>query len=197
MTYTILFSLDNRHFNLTNIKISEKRRFHYQLGDTIYVYEATLKQVTSEPTAKSTGSGVVTVKALRTSYNADIVCNIAKKSIRNTIKAKIEEIAGTNHKEWCVQSHRSHTHQGTKHHCIFEINKETKKHKFVDDYGEDYTAADEMCQSMNNFRTPDMPVYFCVRCLEPEEFEYIENYNPFLTAIVETKTMGGTPCRRH
>jgi len=77
---------------------------------------------------------------------------------------------------------------GTKHHCIFEINKETKKHKFVDDYGEDYTAADEMCQSMNNFRTPDMPVYFCVRCLEQEEFEHIENYNPFLTAIVITKT---------
>ena len=79
--------------------------------------------------------------------------------------------------------------EGAKHHCIFEINKETKKHKFVDDYGEDYTAADEMCQSMNNFRTPDMPVYFCVRCLEQEEFEHIENYNPFLTAIAVTKTM--------
>lgn len=73
--------------------------------------------------------------------------------------------------------------EGTKHHCIFEINKETKKHKFVDDYGEDYTAADEMCQSMNNFRTPDMPVYFCVRCLEQEEFEHIENYSPFISAI--------------
>lgn len=34
----------------------------------------------------------------------------------------------------------------------------------------------------------DMPVYFCVRCLEQEEFEHIENYNPFLTAIVVTKT---------
>ena len=79
--------------------------------------------------------------------------------------------------------------EGAKHHCIFEINKETKKHKFVDDYGEDYTAADEMCQSMNNFRTPDMPVYFCVRCLEQEEFEHIDNYNPFLTARVVMKTM--------
>lgn len=77
---------------------------------------------------------------------------------------------------------------GPKHHCIFEINKETKKHKYVDDYGEDYDAADDMCQSMNNFRTPDMPVYFCVRCLEQEEFEHIENYSPFLTAIVITKT---------
>ena len=72
---------------------------------------------------------------------------------------------------------------GPKHHCIFEINKETKKHKFVDDYGEDYTAADEMCQSMNNFRTSDMPVYFCVRCLEQEEFDDIENYSPFISAI--------------
>ena len=36
---------------------------------------------------------------------------------------------------------------------------------------------------MNNFRTPDMPVYFCVRCLEQEEFEHIENYNPILSTI--------------
>ena len=86
------------------------------------------------------------------------------------------------------KSQKEELFSGTKHHCIFEINKETKKHKFVDDYGENYTAADEMCQSMNNFRTPDMPVYFCVRCLEQEEFEHIENYNPFLTAIVITET---------
>ena len=84
--------------------------------------------------------------------------------------------------------------EGAKHHCIFEIShpnkhSENTQTRFVDDYGEDYTAADEMRQSMNNFRTPDMPVYFCVRCLEQEEFEHIENYNPFLTAIVVTKTM--------
>ena len=72
---------------------------------------------------------------------------------------------------------------GPKHYCIFEINKETKKHKFVDDYGEDYTAADDMCQSMNNFRTPDMPVYFCVRCLTQEEFDDIENYSPIIGII--------------
>ena len=46
-----------------------------------------------------------------------------------------------------------------------------------------------MNRTVNNFRTPDMPVYFCVRCLEQEEFEHIENYNPFLTAVVITKTM--------
>ena len=78
-TYTILFSLDNRHFNLTNIKIGEKRRFHYQLGDTIYVYEATLKQVTSEPTAEHTGTGFVRIKSLRTSFDKVLVCGIAKK----------------------------------------------------------------------------------------------------------------------
>lgn len=73
--------------------------------------------------------------------------------------------------------------EGIRHHCIFEINKETKKHKYIDDYGMDYTAADDMCQSMNNFRTSDMPVYYCVRCLEQEEFENIENYSPFISSI--------------
>ena len=75
----------------------------------------------------------------------------------------------------------------TKHHCIFEINKETGEYKYVDDYGEDYIAADEMCQSMNNFRTPDMPVYFCARCLEQEEFDNIENYSPFLNSVTISK----------
>lgn len=77
-----------------------------------------------------------------------------------------------------------------KHYCIFEINKETKKHKFVADYCENYDVADDICKSMNNFRTPDMPVYFCIRCLEQEEFEHIENYSPFLTAIAITNKMG-------
>ena len=85
---------------------------------------------------------------------------------------------------------------GTKHHCIFEINKETKKHKFVDDYGEDYTAADEMCQSMNNFKPKDKFVHFILRCLEQEEFDVVQDflkenphgdvsevYSPFLSAI--------------
>ena len=91
---------------------------------------------------------------------------------------------------------------GTKHHCIFEINKETKKHKFVDDYGEDYTAADEMCQSMNNFKPKDKFVHFILRCLEQEEFDTVQDflktnphgdvsevYSPFTQKIVVTKTM--------
>ena len=86
--------------------------------------------------------------------------------------------------------------EGAKHHCIFEINKETKKHKFVDDYGEDYTAADEMCQSMNNFKPKDKFVHFLLRCLEQEEFDVVQDflkenphgdvsevYSPFLSAI--------------
>jgi len=71
-----------------------------------------------------------------------------------------------------------------KHHCIFEINKRTGKHKFVDDYGEDYNAADEMCQSMNIFRSPGDEVRFFVRCLEQEEFDDIDNYTPFLFALI-------------
>ena len=78
--------------------------------------------------------------------------------------------------------------EGTKHHCIFEITQpnihsELYKASFVQDYGEDYTAADEMCQSMNNFRKPEDEVRFCLRCLEQEEFDDIENYNPIISAI--------------
>lgn len=75
-----------------------------------------------------------------------------------------------------------------KHYCIFEIthsnkHSEVAQTRFVDEYGEDYTAADEMCQSMNNFRKPEEEVRFCVRCLEQEEFDDIENYNPIISAI--------------
>lgn len=77
---------------------------------------------------------------------------------------------------------------GSKHFCIFEISHPDKhselyKTRFVDDYGEDYTVADEMCQSMNNFRKPEEEVRFCVRCLEQEEFDNVENYNPILKTI--------------
>lgn len=68
-----------------------------------------------------------------------------------------------------------------KHHCIFEITKPNKyselyKASFVQDYGEDYTAADEMCQSMNNFRPKDKFVYFLLRCLKQEEFDAIQDF---------------------
>ena len=90
---------------------------------------------------------------------------------------------------------------GTKHHCILEITQpnihsELYKASFVDDYGEDYTAADEMCQSMNNFRPKDKFVHFLLRCLEQEEFDVVQDflkanphgdvsevYSPFLSAI--------------
>lgn len=76
-----------------------------------------------------------------------------------------------------------------KHYCIFEINKKTKKHRLVDDFNEDYEAASVMCGTLNNFRAPEMPVIFCVRCLEQGEFEHIDDYSPFLNTIVITKTI--------
>ena len=76
-----------------------------------------------------------------------------------------------------------------KHYCIFEIshpnkNSENTQTRFVDDYGEDYTAAEEMCTSMNNFRKPEEEVRFCVRCLEQEEFDDVQNYNPIIKVVV-------------
>ena len=71
--------------------------------------------------------------------------------------------------------------EGAKHHCIFEITQpnihsELYKASFVQDYGEDYTAADEMCQSMNNFKSKDKFVHFILRCLEQEEFDVVQEY---------------------
>lgn len=68
-----------------------------------------------------------------------------------------------------------------KHHCIFEITQpnihsELYRAHFVDDYEENYTAADEMCQSMNNFRPKDKFVYFLVRCLEQVEFDIVQDF---------------------
>lgn len=94
-----------------------------------------------------------------------------------------------------------------KHHCIFEITQpnihsELYKASFVQDYGEDYTAADEMCQSMNNFKPKDKFVHFILRCLEQEEFDIVQDflktnphgdvsevYSPFTQKIMITKTM--------
>ena len=96
--------------------------------------------------------------------------------------------------------------EGAKHHCIFEITQpnihsELYKASFVDDYGEDYTAANEMCQSMNNFRPKDKFVHFLLRCLEQEELDVVQDflktnphgdvsevYSPFTQKIEITKT---------
>lgn len=93
-----------------------------------------------------------------------------------------------------------------KHYCIFEITQPNihsplDKLSFVDDYGEDYTAANDMCQSMQNFRPKDKFVYFILRCLEQEEFDAVQDFlksnshgdvsevfSPFTQKIVVTKT---------
>lgn len=77
------------------------------------------------------------------------------------------------------------------HHCIFEINKETMKCNFVTEFGEDISSAEDFCESMNNFRTPNMPVYFCVRCLTQNEFDNIEIYNPCITSVMVTSSIKG------
>ena len=93
-----------------------------------------------------------------------------------------------------------------KHHCIFEITQpnihsELYKASFVDDYGEDYNAADDMYKSMQNFKPKDKFVHFILRCLEQEEFDIVQDflkenprgdvsevYSPFTQKIVVTKT---------
>lgn len=70
------------------------------------------------------------------------------------------------------------------HYCIFQISKLSKRFEFLFDFGEDYSAADDMCQSLNNFRSSDTPIYFCIRCLGQGEFEHIEYYYPFMTGLV-------------
>lgn len=75
------------------------------------------------------------------------------------------------------------------HFCIFEIshpNKHSELYKstFVEDFGEDKDSADEMCDSMMNFRKPEDELWFCVRCLDQEEFDDIENYSPILRQII-------------
>ncbi len=75
-----------------------------------------------------------------------------------------------------------------KHFCIFEItrsedNPKTFKSKFVEDFEEDFSAADDMCQSMNNFRESKENYWFCLRCLEQEEFDDIKNYSPLLHSV--------------
>ena len=74
-----------------------------------------------------------------------------------------------------------------KHHCIFEISypngSREAKSRYVDDYGDDFSAADEMCQSLNNFSNPN-EVRFIIRCLDQEEFDHIKDYDPFLKTVI-------------
>lgn len=75
-----------------------------------------------------------------------------------------------------------------KHFCIFEISHPNKhselyKSRFVEDYGKEFSAAQDMCASMNNFRKPEDEVWYSVRCLEQEEFDHVEDYNPIMRCV--------------
>lgn len=78
-TYTILFTLDNRHFSLENLHVNEERQVSYQLGENTYGFAVKLKQVTKESTTEQTGRGAIRVKSLQTSFEEELVCTIAKK----------------------------------------------------------------------------------------------------------------------
>lgn len=70
-----------------------------------------------------------------------------------------------------------------KHYCIFEIEKGTANYKFIEDFGNDYSEAYDMCQSMNNFRTTGMLCFYLIRCLSQEEFYNIGDYSPIFSRI--------------
>lgn len=69
------------------------------------------------------------------------------------------------------------------HYCIFEIEKGAANYKLIEDFGNDYSEAYGMCQSMNNFRTIGMSCFYLVRCLLQEKFNNIEDYSPIFSRI--------------
>lgn len=78
-----------------------------------------------------------------------------------------------------------------KHYCVFEITRTEEgnpRSRMVEEFGNDYESANEYCESMNNFIKKGDKVNFILRCLEKEEFENIDKYNPFLTSIKVKKT---------
>lgn len=75
------------------------------------------------------------------------------------------------------------------HFCIYELSHPRKDSevchsRFVDDFGEEYAAADELCKTMNNFRKPGEDVRFCVRRLDDNEFAAKHHYNPIIKSII-------------
>lgn len=78
MTYTILFGIDFRHFEVKDIEVNEVRTITYQVGDATYSLTARLHEVSKEPTTEHTGTGFVNVIDPKTGYNEMLVCTIAK-----------------------------------------------------------------------------------------------------------------------
>ena len=89
---------------------------------------------------------------------------------------------------------------GTKHYCIFEITQPNILSKLckvssVLDYGEDYTAADKMCQVLNYLRPKNKFVHFLLRCMDQEEFDAMQDSmkkNPHgIIKVMRCKKLGG------
>lgn len=67
-----------------------------------------------------------------------------------------------------------------RHYVIFECNHDICEFRPCDIYV-DWSMADEMCSSMNNFSKP--PYKYYLRCLDDYEFEHINEYDPFVNEI--------------
>lgn len=68
-----------------------------------------------------------------------------------------------------------------RYYCIYEINKKTKDTSFVENFDEAFNEAEEFCIAMNNFSSSD--IYYCVRCLDSNEFKNKDSYNPIFSRL--------------
>lgn len=77
------------------------------------------------------------------------------------------------------------------HYCIFEVSQPDKTKslvnvRYIDDYGDNYDMANDMCQSMNNFREQGEECLYVLRKLSQQEYDNVSAYNPFIHNIVIT-----------
>lgn len=52
-----------------------------------------------------------------------------------------------------------------RHFCIYEINRKSMESTFIENFNDEYGAAQEYCTALNNF-TDDKAIYYCIRCLD-------------------------------
>lgn len=71
-----------------------------------------------------------------------------------------------------------------KHYCLFEFDKEKKTYRLVDSF-DNFEDCDLFYDVLTQFVIDhNFPVYYFKRCLEQDEFDDVENYNPFNCVII-------------